>query len=584
VVDLLDRAALDMVFQPIVDLQAGDVTGYEALSRPHADTGFDDPVALFAAAEVSGCLPALEALARRIAFAAASSWPASMTLFLNNSPPTFLHESFGPTLQGEVDSLKGLEPRRIVLEITEHAAIDLEHDVGARSADLRGRGFQMAIDDVGAGVNGLNQITFLRPNWIKLDRQLIAEIDFDPVKQNLIRFFVHFARLSDMRIVAEGIERREELAVLMRLGVTHGQGFYLARPGAGGAGLDQTVLDVLDELHREADKLRFQDVGAMRVESLATPVATCPREMTVAEAIARLRLHTSPQGVAVLDGRRFAGWLDRDRLESLAAAGETSKQLGDQGLIKCPLIGTDATLAEAMEVMASHLDQQRPAPLAVIGQGVVAGVIMLPQLLMAAAESHRRSPARMASLTGLPTRVQADQWIARRIQVGDPSSVAIIDLRDFDAYNLAYGFEMGDALLMQLVGLVHRYFIDGEEPPADFVAHLGEDRFLVSCRDEAEHALLDLVEQFEMIRGDFFSTLDRASGSFHCTDASGRRHTYPMTSLRVVLIPHAFQRARTPRELYRLATEVRMRRRGPEGTARIITDERAHRAAQRESA
>jgi len=142
----------------------------QALARPHADTGFENPAELFAAAERHGCLDALESLARGLAFDEAASWPASALLFLNNSPPTFMEETFAARLEREIRSSADLAPRRMVLELTEHAAFERVYDVGARTSDLRGRGFQMAIDDVGAGMNGLNQITFLRPNWIKLDR------------------------------------------------------------------------------------------------------------------------------------------------------------------------------------------------------------------------------------------------------------------------------------------------------------------------------------------------------------------------------------------------------------------------------
>jgi EAL domain-containing protein (putative c-di-GMP-specific phosphodiesterase class I) len=87
------------------------------------------------------------------------------------------------------------------------------------------------VDDAGSGYAGLRQLMVLRPDVIKLDRDLIADVARDEAKQALVECFVRFAERTDAAVCAEGIESLEDLAVLARLGVAYGQGYIIARPG-----------------------------------------------------------------------------------------------------------------------------------------------------------------------------------------------------------------------------------------------------------------------------------------------------------------------------------------------------------------
>jgi EAL domain-containing protein (putative c-di-GMP-specific phosphodiesterase class I) len=119
--------------------------------------------------------------------------------------------------------------RHLVLEITEHVAID---DYGAlrdRFADL-GPDVRFAVDDAGAGFASFRHILELRPDFVKLDIGLVRDIDRDEIRQALVAGIVYFARRTSCRIIAEGVETERERAMLQGLGVELGQGFLLGRP------------------------------------------------------------------------------------------------------------------------------------------------------------------------------------------------------------------------------------------------------------------------------------------------------------------------------------------------------------------
>jgi EAL domain-containing protein (putative c-di-GMP-specific phosphodiesterase class I) len=96
--------------------------------------------------------------------------------------------------------------------------------------DLRARGAQIAIDDVGIGYSNTQRLVTLRPEIMKLDMSLVHEVDTDPMLQAVVSACVHYASKTGSRIVAEGIERRQEHDLLVRAGVDMGQGNYLGRP------------------------------------------------------------------------------------------------------------------------------------------------------------------------------------------------------------------------------------------------------------------------------------------------------------------------------------------------------------------
>jgi EAL domain-containing protein (putative c-di-GMP-specific phosphodiesterase class I) len=127
----------------------------------------------------------------------------------------------------------GLRSDRIVLEITESSAIENYGVFAEALGEFTRLGFQIAVDDVGAGYSGLEKIAHLNPNYLKLDRELIKDIDSSYIRREMTRALKAFADKIGSTIIAEGIEREAELKALLELGIEYGQGFLLARPAPG---------------------------------------------------------------------------------------------------------------------------------------------------------------------------------------------------------------------------------------------------------------------------------------------------------------------------------------------------------------
>ena len=206
--------------------------GHEALSRGPAGTVFQVPLRLFELAAESDLAFELDRKCRRRALAAARACPRGPKLFINVLPSALYDPEFqGAAWSGSPDQL-GLSPDRIVLEITEKYAIENYGVFAEALAEFTQLGFKIAVDDVGAGYSGLEKIAHLNPSYLKLDRELIKDIDSSYIRREMSRALKAFADKIGSTIIAEGIEREAELRALRELGIEFGQGFLLARPAA----------------------------------------------------------------------------------------------------------------------------------------------------------------------------------------------------------------------------------------------------------------------------------------------------------------------------------------------------------------
>ncbi len=222
------RRALDtlwMAYQPIVDWRARRIVAYEALVRTN-DPAVPHPGILFGLAQELGMLPEVGRAIRASVGRTLRERPPEVDLFVNLHPADFLDE----TLYGPDDPLAPFASR-IVLEVTERAALDETAGIAARATRLRALGYRIAIDDLGAGYSGLSYLVQLAPEVVKIDMSLIRHVDREPVKQKLVGSLATLCKDLGMRVVAEGVETVAERDAVSALGCDQLQGYLFAKPG-----------------------------------------------------------------------------------------------------------------------------------------------------------------------------------------------------------------------------------------------------------------------------------------------------------------------------------------------------------------
>ncbi|MGB7405491.1 MAG: EAL domain-containing protein [Pacificimonas sp.] len=212
----------NMVFQPIMSVDSGEVCGFESLARFESDPYRTPDIWFHEAADV-GAGAALELAAVRQALRGLDTLPENIYVTVNLSPKTVLHEDLASVLTDYPEN-------RVVIEITEHAQIEDIALLSATIQRLQNQGYRVAVDDAGSGYSGLQTILAMKPDIIKLDRSLIENIHSDPARRALAAALTTFARETGSYLVAEGVETEAELAVLRPLGVHLAQGYLLGRP------------------------------------------------------------------------------------------------------------------------------------------------------------------------------------------------------------------------------------------------------------------------------------------------------------------------------------------------------------------
>lgn len=224
----LEARDVDIVYQPIVALDTGEVVGLEALSRFPQSPPIS-PQRWFAEAAAAGLGDQLEALAVGEAVRILEELPHGIYLSVNVSPRALLSPEVAAVLEQ-------VPADRLVIEITEHSQVDDYEMLNAALQPLRSRGARVAIDDTGSGFANMRHVLRLSPEIIKLDSSLTKDIDNDSVLRALGFTLRSFAAAIGAQMIAEGIETLQELDALRFVGVAYGQGYYLERPGELDAG------------------------------------------------------------------------------------------------------------------------------------------------------------------------------------------------------------------------------------------------------------------------------------------------------------------------------------------------------------
>lgn len=224
-----DRALDSMwiAFQPIVDGRSRRTVGFEALMRSNEPT-MPSPSAVLDAAERLDRIHDVGRRVRELTAAAFDDAEDDTLVFVNLHSADLLDDD----LFDEKAPLSKLS-RRVVLELTERAAISDLSDARRRATELRRRGFKIAIDDLGAGYAGLTSFATFEPEIVKLDMSLVRDIDRSPTSQRVVAALTAMCQSLGVLTVAEGVETQAERDTVVELGCDLLQGYFFARPTRG---------------------------------------------------------------------------------------------------------------------------------------------------------------------------------------------------------------------------------------------------------------------------------------------------------------------------------------------------------------
>ena len=223
------RGEMALHYQPLIDIQTGATSGYEALLRwTHPQRGMVSPADFIPIAEETGLIVEIGEWVVRTALGEAANWPEHLTLAVNLSPAQMRADHLMPMLVSAL-AHSGVSAHRLELEITENLLMQESDEVLSLLHKLRALGIRIALDDFGTGYSSLNYLRSFPFDKIKIDRCFVNELaDRDDCKA-IVRSVIALANDLNMTTTAEGVEDIDQLEALRNDGCDQVQGFYFSR-------------------------------------------------------------------------------------------------------------------------------------------------------------------------------------------------------------------------------------------------------------------------------------------------------------------------------------------------------------------
>lgn len=523
---------LHVLFQPIVDASQQAIHGYEALIRGPKTSPLHSPLRLFDVALQAGLLVELDLLCRRLAIRRFAELELPGLLFLNVMPLTIVERDFEEGLTLGFIRESGLPPERVVIELTEHVPIH-DYELMRQAVDhYRDMGFQVALDDLGAGHSSLRHWSELRPDFVKLDRHFISGIDQEPAKREFLRSILDVARSLDCQLIAEGVETAAEHLCLWELdrGLALLQGFYFARPSPEPPLKLHTLLPATTQLASPAGRTARSIFRALEAVSpdcsvlkLAERFRHCPQLRCVAVvengkpiAVVRrnafLTLFTNPYSHSLYAKRRVMDVADQ---KPLIAEADTPLEILSQQL-------TD-----------SH-DIEQEDFVIVDGSGDYLGMGSIVDLLREITAIQVRQARHANPLTGLPGNILINEMLTQYLSKQQGFVAAYVDLDNFKAFNDAYGYARGDHVIISLSRLLQAQV----DSAGGFIGHIGGDDFMMLLPlGHWENVCQQILRSFEVMAPGFYEESDRAQGGITIENRQGEASFFLFVSVSIAVKP-----------------------------------------------
>jgi len=278
-----------------------------------------------------------------------------------------------------------MNPSSIIFEITEKTAVSDYKSFRKTIDNYISQGYKIAIDDTGAGYSGLRLLTETRPQYIKIDMALVRDIDKDSIKQELMKTFYSFAKITDMILIAEGIETINELNTLIDIGVHYGQGYFLRRPACEFSSMDPHVKEIISSRNQIKDNTKTC-LYEMKIGEIARIDKSLEVTSSIRQAYEALQNVSNLQGIAVCNQTQPVGLIMKSKLDLEIALSSKKDELLEEDLEKImennPLIlDYSISILEACKKATARRDENIYDYIVVKKDNKYYGVVSIRQLL-----------------------------------------------------------------------------------------------------------------------------------------------------------------------------------------------------------
>ncbi|MGN0143232.1 MAG: GGDEF domain-containing protein [Roseburia sp.] len=545
-IQILEEKQIKSVYQPIVSLEDGSVFGYEALARITLEDCLFSVEEMFILAEKCGKLWELEYLCRKKALKGSTHKLGDKKLFLNVDPYIINDERFQAGMTQKYLDRYSISSENIIFEITERTDIDID-DISIFQNVIKHykkEGYQIAIDDFGKEYSGIQRILKLSPRYVKIDMDLVHNIHLDSVRCQMLESIVKFCNPLGIKLIAEGIETKEELAKLIRLGIHYGQGYYLARPNEVlKKPEDETVRFIRSE-HLLTKECKLIPSFFGEIHSISCKKETTQCNTSAIAIYEFLKANPDVEELCVLD--------EEEHVQGLVTRYDVFERFGGQygyNLTKKKQV-KDILSKEFLAVdwkmsieMVSKMAMVRPKKhlydiVIVLKEDQYYGTVTVKDLLEAAISIQIERATDANPLTQLPGNKRIQEEIEKKLTSQENYSIMYLDLDNFKAYNDVYGFENGDLMIQAVADSMKISCESGE-----FLGHIGGDDFvIIASHYDMKEKYEKIIQRFHECLKQLYTPEDYKKGEIVSRNRNGLIENFPLVTISAAMITNEVSR------------------------------------------
>ncbi len=578
---ILSQDLLTVHYQPIFSSKDGSVFGYEALARikDAEKSASIDIRELYSKAAEYGMASKLDFRCREIALRnAAQSFVNTGALLFINICPEALIQDFDDVCKIDLCMEElGLQKNKVVFEVDEENAI---RNFGSFQKSInyyKKSGYKLAIDNFGAGYGGLKMLSVMEPDFVKIDRHFISNIDKAIVKFNLVDAVTTACHRMGIRVVAGGIESKEELDVLLNLDCELLQGFLLGVPSPSITG-KTVIMDAFTGAPRNRNLSRGDESFISDIVSYVQPI---PLQASVAEAFNRFMNDDDLSLLPIVQEERVAGvlfrtsFLEKHFLGKLSYGMHLNKYKDVSHVMEQQFIALESNtlLEDVTKKIRSKKFRSHYHDICVTHKGKYLGIVVITDLLDALTEKNLLLAKGSNPLSELPGNEFIRKEIEKRIAQKMHFDVCYIDIDHFKPYNDHYGFGLGDVVIKTLADIIKDTMVSSGDDLC-FAGHIGGDDFIIITRPQHSLSICkSIIAAFERQLQAFHGDDDFRNGFYQSENRKGEMESFSLLALSIGIVSTEVFNVQSFAQLSSLATEVKNAAKMQSGSS-IVRDKR----------
>jgi len=434
----------------------------------------------------------------------------SATYFINVSPDILRDPRFVELFTQKKIIESGLDQQQIVIEITEKKSFIDYGEIERLVSHYVNQGFKISLDDFGSGYSGLIAMIASAPHYLKLDIAIVRDIHLRAYNQKLVKSIVTFASSVDAKLIAEGVEKWEEMETLVKHGVRYVQGFLFGRPEANpyhpSAEMRRKIISIVKRYDQA--KADFDD----KISGMVTYPMVIEKGTMKCQSVHEI-FKKSPHldHVVIIEGDAVDCMITRQYFYSVTG-GAFGYQLFQNKPVESVynadslIVGDDITITMLAKLAMDRFQEDLYDPVLVVDSyGKFIGSITMKQVITKAAELEVRYAMSANPLTNLPGNEAIRHWIHDSLL--PEYSIIYADLDNFKGFNDSYGFLMGNEMLRLTAKVLSGNLIILHEEAK--LGHIGGDDFIIACPGVvSETALAAICREFDQAKLVLFKRSD----------------------------------------------------------------------------